>query len=186
MRSSTGLAWIKICSRKTQPLQKAETPRPFQGVCQLRIITLHRFRSQAMPYFMIVSIPSNLNLASYPMVSICVKASRHPFSSSASLADFSAASFTVFWLTAFIDSGSVSFVKLSPLFSSEIPRHEEHTPQVVRAAVQIPVGQLLIDLFGNAFTVYQKLQFPACAWFCCAYKIVDNIVSAGIDPESPG
>ena len=73
-----------------------------------------------MPYLMTVSIPSILSLASYPKSSICARASRHPFSSLASLMDFSSA-----------------FSALRLLLEYLTSCHEEHAPQAVRIAVQI-------------------------------------------------
>ncbi len=43
------------------------------------VVTLLFGLANAFFGYKLLSIPSNLNLASYPMVSICVKASRHPF-----------------------------------------------------------------------------------------------------------
>lgn len=67
----------------------------------------------------------------------------------------------------------------------EIPCHEEYAPQIVRTAVQIPVGQFLVDPLCDAFAVYQHFQLPPGSRLRRLDEAAYDIVSAGVDPESP-
>ena len=163
---SPALIWREaLRSQKLQFLpevlypQEAGAVSPSEKACQTDTITLHRFLPQAMPYLMTVSIPSILSLASYPKSSICARASRHPFSSLASLMDFSSA-----------------FSALRLLLEYLTSCHEEHAPQAVRIAVQIPIGRFLVYPLRDALFIYQQLQLPPGARLRRLYETADDVV----------
>jgi hypothetical protein len=54
--------------------------------------------------------------------------------------------------------------------------HEEHAPQAVRIAVQIPIGRFLVYPLRDALFIYQQLQLPPGARLRRLYETADDVV----------
>ena len=69
---------------------------------------------------------------------------------------------------------------------SQVARGKKYTPQIVDTVVQLSVGQLLADAVGNGLSGNQGFQVTLCPRGCYLDKFPNDVVSAGIDPVSPG